>query len=167
MKEKQHITTFYLETLLMMVVFVSIIMVLTRVFGGASVRSMQAKHLTNAVTLAQNTAEAVSASGSPRELCSILGEDNNAVISENDKSGEVRVIAFYDDQMQPVRFSGDDAAAAALSGSADSGLVVETVWEQPEDSSDSGALAHVRISVYRGAEGKAVYSLETAVLTKN
>ena len=78
MKRKQHITAFYLETLLMIVVFISIILVLTRVFGSARVQSVEAKQLTSAVTLAQNTAEAVSASRSPEELLQILNEDGNA-----------------------------------------------------------------------------------------
>lgn len=167
MKEKRQITAFYLETLLMMVVFVSIIMVLTRVFGGASVRSKQAEYLTNAVTLAQNTAEAVSASRGPQELCTLLDEDHNAVLEEKDESGAFRVVACYDARMKPVRLLEDDAAKTPFSGHSDSDLIVEAVWNQPETPSDDGALAHVTISVYKGTAGKAVYSLETAVFTEN
>lgn len=167
MKEKRQITAFYLETLLIMVVFVSITMVLTRVFGSASVRSMQAESLTNAVTLAQNTAEAVSAARDPQDLCTLLDEDRNAVLEEKDESGAFRILACYDSRMKPVRLLEDGEAKTPFSGHADSDLIVEAVWEQTEDPSDDGALAHVTISVYKGTAGKAVYSLETAVFTEN
>ena len=52
MKKNGHITGFYLETLLLIVVFIAIILVLTQVFGLAQVQSVRAKQLTEAVTLA-------------------------------------------------------------------------------------------------------------------
>lgn len=171
MKEKRQITTFYLETLLMMVVFVSIIMVLTRVFGGARARSLQAEHLTNAVTLAQNTAEAVSASGTPGDLCAILNEDRNAVLLEEDGGGRARVRAYYDGRMKPVPVKEDDfnenggQTQYTLSGDTGDGLVVEAVWEKPE--AEDSALAQVSISVYGAAAGEELYSLRTAVLSND
>ena len=57
MKKNGHITGFYLETLLLIVVFIAIILVLTQVFGLAQVQSVRAKQLTEAVTLAGNAAE--------------------------------------------------------------------------------------------------------------
>ena len=57
MKQKRHITGFYIETLLLILVFVSIILVITNIFGMARVSSARARHLTTAVALAQNTAE--------------------------------------------------------------------------------------------------------------
>ena len=97
MKRKQHITAFYLETLLMIVVFISIILVLTRVFGRARLQSVEAKRLTAGVTLAQNTAEAVSASGSPQDLLDLLNEKNNAILQTADDTEETVIITLYDE----------------------------------------------------------------------
>ena len=101
MNKKEHITAFYLETLLMIAVFISIILVLTRVFGSARAQSARAKHLTEAVTLAQNTAEAVSASGSAKELRALLDQGGNAVLQEKG-GGAFAVVAAYDLSMNPV-----------------------------------------------------------------
>ena len=112
MKKKGHITAFYLETLLMIVVFVSIILVLTRVFGSARAQSAKAKHLTAAVTLAQSTAEAVSAAGSPQDLHQLLNVEENALLQEDASTGEALVTAVYDGDMNPVPISGEILQAA-------------------------------------------------------
>ena len=57
MTKRGHITGFYLETLLLIAVFIAIILVLTHVFGLGQGQSAEAKLLTNAVCLAQNAAE--------------------------------------------------------------------------------------------------------------
>ena len=72
---KKQVTAFYLETLLMILVFVAVILVLTMVFGSARVQSTQADHLTQAVNLAQSAAEAVAASDSPQMVLALLDED--------------------------------------------------------------------------------------------
>ena len=59
MKKNGPITAFYLETLLLIVVFIGIILVLTQVFGLSRTQSREARRLTDAVILAQNGAEAV------------------------------------------------------------------------------------------------------------
>ena len=79
---KKHITAFYLETLLLVMVFVVVILVITGVFGGARARSAQAQHLTQAVMLAENAAEAVSAADSLETVQSLLGEEETQ-LSEN------------------------------------------------------------------------------------
>ena len=61
MKRNGHITAFYLETLMLVVVFLGIILILTRIFGIGRVQGSEAAHLSRAVTLAQNAAEAISA----------------------------------------------------------------------------------------------------------
>lgn len=68
-----HNTAFYIETLLMIVAFVAVILVLTRTFGEARRESARAKELTDAVILAQNAAEAVSASEDLEDLARLLG----------------------------------------------------------------------------------------------
>ena len=78
---KKHITAFYLETLLMIVVFIAIILVLTNFFSDARIQSVQASHLTEAVVLAENAAEAVAASDSLEMVQSLLNEEGT--INEN------------------------------------------------------------------------------------
>ena len=83
MKRNGHITAFYLETLMLVVVFLGIILILTRIFGMGRMQSSEAAHLSDAVTLAQNAAEAVSAAKTPEELRTLLnpneGEREKAV----------------------------------------------------------------------------------------
>ena len=150
MKRKQHITAFYLETLLMIVVFISIILVLTRVFGRARLQSVEAKRLTAAVTLAQNTAEAVSASGSPQDLLDLLNEKNNAILQTADDTEETVIITLYDENLQPVEITQQAADRLQSAGSDNSKkdgiktgkndpvpgiqtdtLIVETQWGAP------------------------------------
>lgn len=69
---KKHITAFYLETLMLVAVFVGIILVLTGIFGQARAQSVAARQLTQAVALAENAAEAVSAAGTSQELEALL-----------------------------------------------------------------------------------------------
>ena len=97
MKKHSHITGFYLETLMLIVVFLVIILVLTQVFGLAQMQSTKAKRLTGAVILAQNAAEAVSASKTPEELLTLLNDNNNA-FPMTDTAG---VTACYDINLNP------------------------------------------------------------------
>ena len=97
MKKHSHITGFYLETLMLIVVFLVIILVLTQVFGLAQMQSTKAKRLTGAVILAQNAAEAVSASKTPEDLLALLNDDNNA-FPMTDTAG---VTACYDINLNP------------------------------------------------------------------
>ena len=88
MKKQSHITGFYLETLMLIVVFVLIILVLTQVFGLAQMQSTRAKELNGAVILAQNAAEAVAASETPEELLKLLNENGNAVPLASGRNGK-------------------------------------------------------------------------------
>lgn len=165
MKRKQHITAFYLETLLMIAVVISIILVLTKVFGGARVQSTRAKRLTDSVTLAQNTAEAVSLSHTAQELHDLLNEDSNAVFQEDEQSGQALVTAVYDAQMQPVPLSQEILEGVGQEGGAPDlllrkgELVVETSWVPSQE----GGLVDAVITVFDGNTGEAVYALETSV----
>ena len=58
MKQRRHLTTFYLETLIKILVVIGILLVLTQVLGSSRNQSARAKRLTEAVTIAQSTAEA-------------------------------------------------------------------------------------------------------------
>ena len=91
----KRVTSFYVETLILIVVFVAVILALTRVFGLAKKQSEEAKLLTGAVTLAQNAAEAFSAADSAEELFTLLDEGGNAALE-----GMV-VTAAYGADMKP------------------------------------------------------------------
>ncbi len=120
MKQKGHNTAFYIETLLLIVVFIGIILVLTRIFGMARKKSVEAREKTSAICLCQNTAEAFAAAGDSKELLDLLNEKDNASIEEmGDKKG--RITAAY---------------AADMTPDPKGSLKVEIAWEP--DPSESG-----------------------------
>lgn len=139
MKKHQHITAFYVETLLLIGVFVAVILVLTHVFGIGRSMSGQARRLNDAVCLAQNAAEAVSAARSPEDVIALLDQGGNV------RAVEGGIEAGYDGDRNP-----DTTRAPALR--------VEITWEP-----DGKGLVSSAITVYHGPE--AVYSLDTAVYT--
>lgn len=143
MKKKEHITAFYLETLLLILVFIAIILVLTNIFGLARGQSAAAKQLTTAVALAENAAEAVAAADSVEAVAALLNTGGNARV----ENGQVE--AGYDADLNP-----DSTRAPAF--------WVYVRWE-PE-----GALAKATISVQRGNpwSPEPIYTLETAVYLK-
>ena len=141
MKRQGHITGFYLETLMLIVVFLSIILVLTQVFGLAQQQSAKAKQLTGAVVLAGNAAEAVSASGTAEELLTLLNENGNAAMMQ-DTAG---VTALYGEDLAP------EAAGSYR---------VDVTW-LPE-ATETGTMIRSVVEVRRGAAEGPVYRLETA-----
>ena len=141
MKKDGHLTGFYLETLFMITVFIGIILILTQVFGLSKLQSGAARHLTEAVTLAENAAEAVSASHSVEELAGLLNENNNAALL-GDTAG---VTARYDTTLNP-----DPAGSLRL----------DVLW-LPEGN--GGTLVKSAILVYTDADAEPIYRLDTAV----
>lgn len=136
---KRHITSFYMETLLLIAVFIAIILVLTQVFGMGRAESGEARLLTSAVTLAQNAAEAVSAADSPSSLVWLLDENGNV---------------FYENGVVEARYTVDMVPAA------NGALEVDITWT-PEER-ERGTLVSGEITVrYRGAD-EPIYTLETA-----
>jgi len=140
MRKERHITSFYIETLLLIAVFIAIILVLTQVFGLGRVESGEARLLTNAVTLAQNTAEAFSASGDPQQLASLLDENGNTSVTGD------TVKARYTTDMTPDP-NGE--------------FTVSAVWTPA--SAGNGALVSCVITVCFDNEEEPVYTLDTAV----
>ena len=134
MKQKAQTTSFYVETLLLIVVFIAIILGLTQIFGLAEAESSRSAQLTGAVMLAENAAEAVSASRSAGELLALLDEGSARL------EGSV-VSARYGAELRP-----DPAGPYELRVS----------WE-PE----AGGLVNSTIEVLR--EGRGLYTLRTAV----
>ena len=140
MKKHSHITGFYLETLMLIVVFLVIILLLTQVFGLAQMQSTKAKRLTGAVILAQNAAEAVSASETPDELLALLNDNNNAF----PMTDTVGVTACYDSDLNP------DAGGIYR---------VDVTW-LPEEAGD-GTMIRSTAEVRCDETDEPVYRLET------
>ena len=139
MTKREHITGFYLETLLLIAVFIAIILVLTHIFGLSQAQSAEAKALTNAVCLAQNAAEAVSASSGPEELMALLDENGNVRPGEKQS-----VLAAYDADMRP---------------DAEGPLTVEVTWEPTERDE---RMVYSTVFVWNEGMAEPVYSLRTA-----
>ena len=140
MKRQSHITGFYLETLMLIVVFISIILVLTQVFGLAQMQSVKARELTDAVVLAGNAAEAFSASETAEELLALLNENDNAVPMA-DTAG---VTARY----------GSDLAPRS-----DGSYRVDVTW-LPEEM-ETGTMIGSVVEVRSGEAEEPIYRLET------
>ena len=139
--KRRHITGFYIETLVLIVIFVTVVLVLTQIFGVSRNESRSARKLTNAVTLAENAAEAVSASKDPEALVQLLNTDNNARYDE-----EEGVLVYYGEDLRP---------------SADGNYLVQVGWAPQQTG--SGTLVNSPISVWYGQEREPLYVLETAV----
>ena len=140
MKKQSHITGFYLETLMLIVVFVLIILVLTQVFGLAQMQNTRAKQLNGAVILAQNAAEAAAASETPEELLKLLNENGNAVPMTEPAGVTVR----YDRDLNP---------------DAEGNYRVDVTW-LPEET-ENGILVHSVAEVRCDDAEAPVYRLET------
>ena len=137
-----HNTAFYLETMLLIVVFILMILLLTGVFGLAQTQSSAAEHLTDAVTLAGNAAEKFAAADGAETLLQLLDENGNAFPRE-DTAG---MTAFYDRDLNP---------------EADGIYRVELTW-QPDPMPGPGTMFYARILVYAGTAEEPVYTLQTA-----
>lgn len=137
---KNRVTSFYVETLILILVFVAVILTLTQVFGMAKKQSEEAKLLTSAVTLAQNAAEvlSVSAADGGEAVLALLDEGGNASISDG------ILTAAYDADMTP---------------DPDGLLRVEAVWET---WIMSVSYSKGTIRVVRSDTGAEIYSIEIA-----
>ena len=133
MKKQSHITGFYLETLMLIVVFVLIILVLTQVFGLAQMQSTRAKQLNGAVILAQNAAEAAAASETPEELLKLLNDNDNAVLMA-DTAG---VTACYDSDLNPDAEGNYRVDVTWLPEETENGILVHSVAEVRCDETEA------------------------------
>ena len=138
--KRQQLTTFYLEALLLVLVFVGMILVLTGVFGAARAQSAEARQLTRAVDLAANAAEAVAAADDPATLAALLDEGGNVRLS----GGEIE--ADYEADGSPCT-DGSPALRVCIG------------WES---APDDAALVYSAIRVFAAGDEEPVYRLETA-----
>ena len=86
--------SFMIELLAMLVVFVFVILVMSRVYARSLAEAQEAKRLNDAVILASNAAEVFLSEEEEEKIRDVLNERNNATIEED-------VIAFYNDDLQP------------------------------------------------------------------
>jgi hypothetical protein len=144
MKKKDSITGFYIETLLLTAVFICVIVLLTSVFARARLESSKAKQLSDAVTLAQNGAEAFAAAKEPDDIFALLNENGNGVQIEQ---GETPCFRFrYNSDLEPDP----------------SGCYWMTVPWLPESDSFVSSL----IQVYFEGQEEAVFTLKTGLCTE-
>lgn len=141
--KKRHMSNFYIETLGLIVIFIAVILVLTRVFALSARMSARAGILTKAVHLAENAAEAVAASNSPETLQGLLEENGNARLSEDGENAVLYV--WYDEDMKPAE---------------DGSFRVEITWKAEGEEPD---FAESTVCAYWLEEEEPVYSLETGV----
>ncbi len=147
MKNKQHITAFYMEILVLVAVFTVVMLILTRVFALSGRQSAEAGVLTKAVHLAENTAEAVAAADSEEGFLALFGADGS--VSTRDENGHRIYEARYNDEMEPA---------------AEGSFLVRVEW-LPEDGA-GGELVKSTITVYWKGGEEPVYTLETGVFLR-
>ncbi|MBQ6583339.1 MAG: hypothetical protein IJH77_05890 [Mogibacterium sp.] len=142
MTKKKSITAFYLETILMILIFVCVILILTRVFSIARMESVRAERTTTAVLLAENAAEAALTADSEEDLAGILqGTMENApALGSGDAAGKM-VTASFDEDLTP---------------SENGPYRVEVTWE-----TDGWKFVRNTITVRYENEEEAVYVLNT------
>lgn len=138
---KHRITAFYIETLILTLIFIVVILVLMRVFSLSRKMSGQANLLTCAVHLAENAAEAVAASGDEESLYALLDEAGRGNISRPEEEDHILFRVRYDGEMNPA---------------ADGNFRVDVIWEPQGEE-----LVKSRINVYWNEEE--IYTLDTAV----
>ena len=103
MRNKQGITAFYMEMLVLILVFTGVILTLTRMFALSKEQSTQARVLTRGVRLAENTAELLGAAESPEAFLEMLDQGNA-------EESEDAIRAWYNADMTPGR-QGDFCVA--------------------------------------------------------
>ena len=138
--KKRHITGFYIETLVLIAAFVAVVLILTQIFGISRNKSRQAHLLTTAVCLAENAAEAVSASDSPEKVLELLDTAGNAQLN-----GDI-VTARYEDDLTPAP---------------DGSITLTVSWEPSGTAAGTLVTSHIDVWCEDGADP--VYSIETAV----
>ena len=145
-KGNGHITAFYLETLLMILVFVGVILVLTQFFGVARLQSAEAQSRTSAVALSESVVSAAQASTSAEELAANMADGKGRVL----KDGDVPVVeAVYDEDLAPAK-SGP--------------YTVRATWE--ETKGHRGSYVTCDIEVYVKGQSEPVFADTTGVYAK-
>lgn len=161
MKERhEHITAFYMETILLIVSFVVVILVLTHVFGLGKLETSKARDLTSAVRIAENAAEAFAAAEGPAELADLLGGEPLVTLA----SASSQYPVPKRDRLPAGIFSAYDADLNQVPE--ESCAYWLTIWWEPVNGTvhnGDAVLAKATIKVYKTADPDSdpIYTLET------
>lgn len=137
MRDKHRITAFYMEMLLLVVVFTGVILIISGVFAAAKEQSSNARALNGAVRLAENAAEIVAGTDDRSEMVDLLGGNDSAACHLESQ----KLLARYNWNME----SDPDGA-----------FLVEVTWEEKD------GLVDYDITV-TWQDGEPVYELKTSV----
>lgn len=153
MKNKHaHVTAFYLETLLMILVFVAVILMLTQVFGQSRKLSAEAGYLSDAATISESVSAAVRASEDEEQLLAIL-----TLAAGETKEAPARMVEGAAVPTVEVTFNEDLAPAA------DGPYTVTATWEKTEGA--RGDYVESEITVYRDGIEDPVLTTKTGTYT--
>lgn len=143
--DKRHIAVLYIETVLLIVVTLIMVMILSRLFWMAKMRSAQANKLSNAVYLAENAAEAFSAAENVEMLCDLLDEAGNVCVFPQEEMTLIE--ANYASDRKP------DAKGA---------LHVQITWQPLETITGTFVKSNITVK----DEEEVVFTMQTAVFQK-
>ena len=110
MKQKVHITAFYIETLIMITVMMGILLVMTQILGISKQGNVQAHRLTQAVTIAQSAAETASAASDLETFREALDLEAFELVRQNDGSQTCEGVYHWTKQA-PAGHEREEAAA--------------------------------------------------------
>ena len=129
MKRRGQITAFYIETLLMITVMTGIILLLTQILAVSRREQVQARRLTQAVTIAQSAAEAASGARQLKDLGDALMLE--AFQEEKSEDGDQTFSGIYHwdtgartEEDEP---AGQDQYLVRISRSQEEGLRTDTI----------------------------------------
>lgn len=135
MRDKHRTTAFYIEMLLLILVFTGVIVTLSGVFATAKEQSSRARALNGAVRLAENAAEIIAGTDDRSEMVALLGDSATCHLESK------KLLARYNGELEP---------------DPNGGFTLEIVWE------DKYGLVSYDIRVtWHG--GEPVYELKTSV----
>ncbi len=139
MSDRRAVTDFYVETLMMILVFIGIMMVLTRIFVLSKAQENKARNLTRAVTIAANVAEGLSLSDDIEKEMNEIGLTGSLTEDTQEKK-------IYEGDW---KWTGRDRKNQA-----------QDYRVRITCTLDAG-MAHYLIEVFHGSDKKPVYELKT------
>ena len=137
--KKIHNTAFIVELLLLFILLLLVIVVITQTFMNARSRSLYAKHLTEAVCLAEEVAE-VSMSAAGKEKAFSLFQELEQVKSAEMKDGQIEL--------------GMDFAGETLDS-------YQVILIMDEEDTEQGTYVSGEIRVFFGEAEEPLYTLTT------
>ena len=142
---KKHNTAFVVEMLLLFVILLFVVVTVTRVFVASRKQSLDAKHLTEAVCLAENVAESAASAENTGEIADIFrGLDGVTAVEEN-----------------------ADGIDLSMKLSADASDTYRAHFTADEEPGSAGTYVAGTIEIYYENETEPVYTLTTGTYRRN